>query len=75
METKYIVDRVVEEIVVAEEMETRQLTYFDKNILGFEVSDGDVIACKDGFFSKDDNEKNKRLEIIKEKFNRVRRPK
>lgn len=75
METKYIVDRVVEEVVVAEEIETKQIAYFDKNIFGFEIYDGDVIVCKDGVFSKDEEEKTKRLEIIKEKFNRVRRPK
>lgn len=75
METKYIVDRVVEDIVVLEEIGTRQIVYFDKKIFDFEVYDNDVIALTDGKYVKDEAEKAKRMEIVRNKFDRLRRPK
>lgn len=75
METRYAVDRIEGDIIVLEELESRQLQMLSKSMIDFDVMEGDIITNKDGIYFNDKKAKEERLEQIKIKFNRVRRQK
>ena len=73
METKYVVDNIIEDIVVLENLETRDIVNINKYYFNFDIKVGDVIVYKDGTYYNDYIERENRFELIKTKFDRVRR--
>lgn len=69
---KYAVDRVEKNIVVLESISTKEIVQINKNKLGFNVSDGDILVYKNNKYYKDDNAKTERLKMIQEKLNKVK---
>lgn len=73
METKFAVDRIVDDIVVLENLDNGVISYIYRSFLDFPVNEKDIIIHKDDSFYKDEDEYNKRIEIIKDKFERLKR--
>ena len=65
---KLAVDRIEEDIIVCQDLDTKLLYELDKELLDFEVSDTDIIIFENGKYKKDDKLKEERLNIIKNKF-------
>ena len=66
----YSVDRIEENIVVLQNIETGDIL---NTQLNFNVSDGDILTFKDKQFVKDDHAQEAREKLILEKFNKVKR--
>ena len=69
---KYAVDRLEKNIVVLENISTKEMIQINKNKLGFSVSDGDILVYKNNKYYKDDNARAERLKMIQEKLNKVK---
>ena len=69
---KYVVDRLEKNIVVLENISTKEMIQINKNKLGFSVSDGDILVYKNNKYYKDDNARAERLKMIQEKLNKVK---
>ena len=70
---KLAVDRIEGNIIVCQDLDTKEMIEIDKNLLNFELSDGDIIVFEDGNYKKDDNLKDKRRKEILEKFMKVKK--
>lgn len=70
---KYSVDRIEDNIVVLENIKTKEIKEIKKNELSFDVDEKDILTYKNKIFQKDNNEKLNRLRIIQEKLNRLRK--
>lgn len=68
----FIVDRIEDGFVVLENYSTKEYFPVDKKQIEFEIHDGDVLMFVDGKYIKDLDLKNKREEIIIDKFNRLK---
>lgn len=73
MEIKFAVDRIIDDIVVLENLETGKISYIYKSFLDFDVQEKDIIIHNNNTFYKDLDEYNIRVENIKEKFERLKR--
>ena len=69
---KYAVDRIEGKIIVLENINTKEIKEVNKQELGFNVSDGDIIIYKDNKYYKDDKAKQERINMLREKMNRLK---
>lgn len=69
---KLAVDRIEDDIVICQDLDTKIIYELDKELLDFEVNDSDIIIFEDGKYKKDDKLKEDRLNIIKNKFEMVK---
>jgi len=69
---KYSVDRIEGNIIILQNLESKEMKEIDKDILDFEVNDGDIIIYENNQYRKDDNAKEDRLKMIQEKLNRLK---
>ena len=67
-----IVDRIENNIVVCQDLDSKKIREVNKKDINFKVSDGDIIIFKDGKYFKDDDLKNNRLSMIKNKMERLK---
>lgn len=72
MNMKYSVDRIEGNIIILQNLESKEMKEIDKDILDFEVNDGDIIIYENNQYRKDDNAKEDRLKMIQEKLNRLK---
>ncbi len=69
---KYSVDEIIDEIIKLEDLETRDIVYLDKKDLDFDIRENDILVFKNNKYYKDDNLKEKRIDMLKEKLERLK---
>lgn len=69
---KYSVDEIIDEIIKLEDLETRDIVYLDKKDLDFDIRENDILVFKNNKYYKDDNLKEKRIDALKEKLERLK---
>lgn len=69
---KYSVDEIIDEIIKLEDLETRDIAYLDKKDLDFDIRENDILVFKNNKYYKDDNLKEKRIDTLKEKLERLK---
>ena len=69
---KYSVDRIEKNIIVLQNLDTKEILEVSKKDINFKISDGDIIVYSDGKYIKDEKIKEDRLKLIQEKLNKVK---
>lgn len=70
---KYVVDRIENNIIILENLKDKSILEIPKDKINFFVKDGDVLYYDNNKFRLDLETKKKRIELIKEKFNKVKK--
>lgn len=70
---RYVVDRIENNIIILENLKDKSILEIPKDIINFLVKDGDVLYYENNKFTLDLETKKKRIELIKEKFNKVKK--
>ncbi len=70
---KYVVDRIENNIIILENLKDKSILEIPKDKINFLVKDGDVLYYDNNKFRLDLETKKKRIELIKEKFNKVKK--
>ena len=69
---KYAVDRVEDNIIILQDLNTKEIKEINKKELTFEVNDGDILSYENKKYFKNNNEKEEKLRIIKEKLDKLK---
>lgn len=69
---KWAVDRIIDNIVVIENIDTLEKEEVDISILPFSIYEGAILTYQDNTYKLDETEEEKRRRIILEKFNKLR---
>ena len=69
---KYRVDEIIDDVIKLENLETREIVYLNKSDIDFEVLENDILVFKDNKYYKDDELKNRRIDMLKEKLERLK---
>lgn len=67
-----VVDRIVNDIIICQNIDNKMMFEIDVNTLDFTVHDGDVITLKDGKYFLNKELKAIREQNIKNKFNSLK---
>ena len=70
---KYVVDRIENNIIILENLKDKSILEIPEDKINFLVKDGDVLYYDNNKFRLDLETKKKRVELIKEKFNKVKK--
>lgn len=73
MVRKYAVDQVIDDIIILEDLDSKERLEINKNIINLEIVDGDIISFDGNNYMKDNTHKQKRLDTIKEKMRRAQK--
>lgn len=69
---KYSVDEIIDDVIKLENLETREIVYLNKSDIDFEVLENDILVFKVNKYYKDDELKNRRIDMLKEKLERLK---
>lgn len=69
---KYCVDRIEDNIVILQDLDTKEIKKVLKKDIGIRVKDGDILVYKDNKYMKDNKLKEDRIKLIQEKMNRLK---
>lgn len=69
---KYSVDEIIDDIIKLEHLETREIIYINKSDIDFDIYENDILVLENNKYIKDDELKNKRVNILKEKLERLK---
>ena len=69
---KFRVDEIIANIIKLEDLETREIRYLKKEDLDFETKENDILILGDNGYYKDEKLKNDRINILKEKLERLK---
>lgn len=69
---KYSVDRIEDNIIILQDLDTKEIKEVLKKDVGIRVKDGDILVYKDNKYMKDNKLKEDRLKLIQEKMNRLK---
>ncbi len=69
---KYSVDEIIDDIIKLENLETREIIYINKSDIDFDIYENDILVLENNKYIKDDELKNKRLNMLKEKLERLK---
>ena len=67
-----VIDRIVNDVIVCQDLETKMMFELESKALGFKVKDGDVITLVNGKYVLNNDLKQQRIDIIKEKLNQAK---
>ena len=67
---KYSVDEIIDDIIKLENLETRKIIYINKSDIDFDIYENDILVLENNKYIKDDELKNKRVNMLKEKLER-----
>ena len=70
---KHVVDRIIENIVVLENVESREMIEVSIELVPEGVKDGSILTFSEGFYQFDIDEETSRRESIREKMERLKR--
>lgn len=73
MVRKYAVDQVIDDIIILEDLDSKERLEINKSIINMEIVDGDIISFDGNNYMKDNTYKQKRIDIIKEKMRRAQK--
>lgn len=73
MVRKYAVDQVIDDIIILEDLDSKERLEINKSIINMEIVDGDIISFDGNNYKKDNTYKQKRIDIIKEKMRRAQK--
>lgn len=68
---KYIVDRIENNIVILENLDSKEIVEIDISLLPTGIKEGNVVGYKNNYYIDKDLEKQRRIDI-KKKFDRLR---
>ena len=69
---KFSVDEIIDNIIKLEDLETIEIRYLKKEDLDFETKENDILILGDNGYYKDEKLKNDRINILKEKLERLK---
>lgn len=69
---KFSVDEIIDNIIKLEDLETREIRYLKKEDLDFETKENDILILGDNGYYKDEKLKNDRINMLKEKLERLK---
>ncbi|MDY5874171.1 MAG: hypothetical protein SPK36_05245 [Bacilli bacterium] len=69
---KYSVDEIIDDIIKLENLETRKIIYINKSDIDFDIYENDILVLENNKYIKDDELKNKRVNMLKEKLERLK---
>lgn len=69
---KYSVDEIIDDIIKLENLETRKIIYINKSDIDFDIYENDILILENNKYIKDDELKNKRVNMLKEKLERLK---
>ena len=69
---KYSVDEIIDDIIKLENFETREIIYINKSDIDFDIYENDILILENNKYIKDDELKNKRVNMLKEKLERLK---
>ena len=70
---KYVIDRIEDNIVICQNLETKEMVELEKKILPQNIKDGNVLLFDNNEYKLDLNEEELRRQRIRERFNRLKR--
>ena len=70
---KYVVDRIEEDIVVLENLETREITNIKISELDFKVREGNILSYENNKYTLDLNTEKLRKEKLRNRFNNLKK--
>ena len=69
---KYSVDEIIDDIIKLENLETRKIIYINKSDIDFDIYENDILVLENNKYIKDDELKNKRVNMLKEKLEKLK---
>lgn len=69
---KYSVDEIIDDIIKLENLETREIIYINKSDMDFDIYENDILVLENNKYIKDDELKNKRVNMLKEKLEKLK---
>lgn len=69
---KYSVDEIIDDVIKLENLETREIIYINKSDVDFDIYENDILILENNKYIKDDELKNKRVNMLKEKLERLK---
>lgn len=69
---KYSVDEIIDDIIKLENLETMEIIYINKSDIDFDIYENDILVFENNKYIKDDELKNKRVNMLKEKLERLK---
>ena len=69
---KYAVDRIEGDIVILQDLETKEIIEIEKELIKEDINDGDILIYENDTYKKDENTKEERLKKIQEKLDRLK---
>ena len=73
MKIRYAVDKTEKNIIVLENIDTKEIININKDILDFNVNDGDILIHENNRYYLDNKYKVDRIKIIREKLAKVKK--
>ena len=70
---KYVVDRIEEDIVVLENLKTREITNIKITELDFKVREGNILSYENNKYTLDLNTEKLRKEKLRNRFNKLKK--
>ena len=70
---KYSVDKIENDIVILEDLDNGNIKEESISIFNFKVKEKDILLFNNNVYIKDDNEKTNRINMLREKMNRLRK--
>ena len=69
---KYVIDRIEDNIVVCQNLETKEMVEIEKKLLPQNIKDGNVLLFENNEYKLDLAEEEIRRQRIRERFNRLK---
>lgn len=69
---KFSVDEIIDNVIKLENLETREIKYLEKSNIDFDVKENDILVLGDNGYYKDAKLKNDRINMLKEKLERLK---
>ena len=69
---KYSVDEIIDDIIKLEHLATREIIYINNTDIDFDFYENDILVLENNKYIKDDELKNKRVNMLKEKLERLK---
>lgn len=69
---KYVIDRIEDNIVVCQNLETKEMVEIEKKLLPQNIKDGNVLLFENNEYKLDLDEEEIRRQRIRERFNRLK---
>ena len=69
---KFVVDRIENEIVILENMKTKEIIEIESSIIPFKVKDGNILNYQDGTYSMGSDYEKKRRDNLRRRLEKLK---